>query len=128
MHDSNDVLCVVKGQWPFDFFPTTLVVTKSKVDVIDILFFFSKDISSILISEIARVEVTTNLFFSTLTIRSKTVDRVLKKVPYLRPSEAIKAQSIIQGLLIAKAEKLDVASMSSPQLQPMVETLGQPLE
>jgi hypothetical protein len=127
--DGNSApLLVVKSLFPFDFFPTTIVVTKTKIDVVDKLFFFSKDINSFLITEVGRVEVTTNLFFSTLTIRGKTVDKILIKVGYLRAEDAIQVQSIIQGLIIAKTENVDVTQMASPGLESVVRTVGQPLE
>lgn len=125
---NNEVLCTIRSLFPFDFFPSTIVITRAKVDIIDMIFFFSKDFCSFMIPEIGRVEVSTNLFFSTLSIRGKTVDKVLKKVSYLRPSDAIRAQSIIQGLLIAKAENVNVTGIDTPTVESAVHTLGQPME
>lgn len=125
---SSQVLCTIKSVFPFDFFPSTLVISKAKVDIIDTIFFFSKDFSSFMIPEIGRVEVSTNLFFSTITIHGKTVDKSLKKVSYLWPADAIKAQSIIQGLLIAKSENIDVTNINAATVESATQTLGQPME
>jgi hypothetical protein len=125
---SSDILCSIKSVFPFDFFPTTITISKTKIDVIDQLFFFSKKIDSILISDIGRVEVITGLFFSSILIRAKTIDKLLIDVSYLNQSDAIKAQSVIQGLLIAKADKLDVMPMNIQEVESGVRIAGQPFE
>lgn len=125
---NSEVLCTVRSTFPFDFFPSTIVVTRDKVDIIDQLFFFSQDISSLMIREIGRVEVSTSLFFSTIFFRAKTIDKILKKVTHLKKSDALKVQSVIQGLLIAKAEQVDVSSVPATQVESATTRLGNPLE
>lgn len=126
--ESSEVLCCVRSVFPFDFFPTTITVSRTKLDVIDQLFFFSKRINSFMIAELGRVEVTTGLFFSTILFRAKTVDKLLMKVSYLNTSDAMKVQNVVQGLLIAKAEKVDTTELDAAQVEMNIATMGQPNE
>lgn len=126
--DANEeVLSTASSMFPFEFFPTSIVVTKAKVDIINTLFFFSKHIQSVLISEIGRVEVVTSLFFSELIIRAKTVDKVLIAVKFLPTKKALEMQSILQGLLVSTAEKVDVQAIPSKQLKKDARAAGRPL-
>lgn len=126
--ESSETLCSVQSVFPFDFFPTTITVSRTKIDVIDQLFFFSKRINSFLISEIGRIEVTTGLLFSTILFRARTVDKLLVKVSYLNGSDAIKVQNVIQGLLIAKAEKVNMTQLNTTEVESSVSVMGQPNE
>lgn len=125
---NNEVLCTIRSVYPFDFFPSTMVISKNKVDIIDMIFFFAKDYSSFMIPEIGRVEVSTNLFFSTIRIHGKTIDKELAKITHLWPADALKAQSIIQGLLIARAENVDMSQIDGRTVEQATQNLGQPRE
>jgi hypothetical protein len=121
----NDVLLFsTKTVFPFQFFPTTLTVEKTKVNINKSLFIASNQIISILISEISSVEADTTLFFGTLRISSKLPGAAPLEVPFLRKSDAMKARRIIQGLAVSLTNKVDVTKIPNEQLVDGVEKLG----
>ena len=46
------------------------------------------------------------------------------RIPYLRSNDAIRARNIIQGLIIAKKEGIDVSKLTHKELVEKIEDLG----
>lgn len=128
IQDNQEVLCEISAVFPFDFFPSTIRVTRTKIDIIQKFFFFTSARSSYVISGIARVELHSSLFFSTLYLRAKFSDDQIAKISYLKKNEAKKAQSIIQGLLVAESEDVDISKVSVESMQAKVKKIGKPKE
>ena len=125
---NEEILYSVSTVFPFEIFPTTIVISKTKIDIINYYFFFSKQLKSIMLSELGRAEVTTTAFLSCLILRGKISDIVLGRIPNLPSTRAQEAQSIIQGLLVSKTENIDVQHVDPQELRQSAKAIGQPQE
>lgn len=124
LNEDTQVLFSVSTVFPFDLFPTKVVVYSKKVDIIDRIFFASTEIKSILINDILEVEVQTTPFFSSMTIVSRMPMMPTQKISTLKTSDALKLRSILQGLLIAGQQHADMGETSPGTLKRQAEKLG----
>lgn len=119
-----EILYRAAGFFPVDLFPCEVVVYPNKIEVVDTLFFFSKDIKTILISDILEVQIKTSPFFSTVTIVSRQPMLPEVDIKWLLNRQAIKLRNIIQGLVIASQSQTDVTGMDSQTLKTQTQQLG----
>ncbi len=120
----SSVLFKISTIFPFKFFPTTLIIRANKIDIINMLFFASETIHTTMIDDITDVTVETSLFFATMKITDKGYHDQLITIEYLDKSAAMKARRIIQGLIAAKAEKIDPTKIDPNKLVEQAELLG----
>src|SRR5579859_4040624 len=126
---SDKVLLKIRAVFPFDFFPDSVVIDESKINIIHKQFFFSSEILSIPIHHIQDIEVDTSIFFATLkilpvgfSVMSYTENWVT--VPYLWKRDAIRARRIISGLLIGIKEGIDFGKVDTANFVKKIEKLG----
>jgi hypothetical protein len=122
--EKNQMLYTVKSIFPLDLFPTVITIERTKVNIIKQLFFSSAQTQSILVDEIATVEITTSLFFSALRIHNKVPNRAPYNIPNLANNEAAHAQRIIQGLMVSSDQKVDISKVPIEELLPQLEKIG----
>lgn len=123
--DKNTVvLTSIETIFPFEFFPATITVDLQKVNIVNSLFFFSKQRVSIPISEIFIVECDTNLFFGTLRIKDKRFDQEPISIQFLPKEQAKEVHRIIQGLMAVYDQKLSIEGMSTEEIKVSVEKIG----
>src|SRR5476651_1266242 len=129
INKSGIILLRVKAVFPFEIFPDSLVIDESKVNIIHRIFFWTVEIQSIPISHIQDVEVDTSVLFATLKILptgfsvvSMTENWV--KINYLWRKDALKARRIIEGLLIASRENIDLTKVDTTNFVKKIEKLG----
>lgn len=127
VENNNMVLFQLKSVFPFDFFPASITIDLQKISIVDQLFFFSKQVISIPISEIFVVECDTNLFFATLRIRDKRYELSPLEISFLHKEEARKARRIIQGLIAVNDQNLNMGGLSLDEIKENVEKLGSTL-
>lgn len=120
----SQVLYSVRTMFPFEFFPTVVSVDRMKVDVVRQKFIGAQETFSILVRDIAWVEVHTNFFLATMRIMDKVFGTEKYVIPNLPVSEALKMGNIIEGLLISEREQIDLAAVSSDQLQAKLVRIG----
>lgn len=138
IQNSETILLKIKAFWPFDLFPNEVTIDLNKVTIYFKEFFYSGDNRSILMKNIADVSVQTGLVFATLSISSiydrnegKTGPQFqsnVVKVGYLKRDEAILAKRIINGLIVAIKEDIDLTRIEKGNLKQRIEELGQSLE
>ncbi len=122
---SEEVLFSTKTVWPFDLFPDTLTITANKLDIVQSVFFFSAQTTSIPIRDIARVELETSLFFAKLNIVNLRYPMEPIEIEYLWKSEATRAKNIIDGLLVSMSQGADVSAIEPKDMVPELEQVGQ---
>jgi hypothetical protein len=120
----DQVICEVKTVFPITLFPTTLTIEKTKVNIIETLFFSSTQVQSILIEEIATVERSTSLFLGSITIHNKVPNREPYVVKNLSKEDATRAQRVIQGLMVSLTQKINIATIPTHELLPQLEKIG----
>lgn len=121
---SQTTLLKISNIFPFDFFPDDVVIDVNKVSVINRPFFFSSYVHSVSIKDVFDVLVETNVLFATLRIVDRNFMENVLSVNYLWKSDAFKARRIIQGLLVAAREGIDLSKADEKNLRTKLEELG----
>jgi hypothetical protein len=117
-------LLQLKTVWPFDFFPSTLTIDINQVNVIHGQFFMSDRRYSISIDTILDVLVDTSPFFASLRIVDAGFKHNDIELKYLKRADAMRARRLIQGLVIASKQKLDLLTLPNEELLPKLEEIG----
>lgn len=113
---SNRILYKISSHaFPFDFFPNSLVIEESRVNIIT-RELFSSQVYSVDIRNIANVLINSTFFFSQLVIISKTFEKNEVKIRNLRKNEALFARRIIEGLRTFKNKKIATSSFTKEEL------------
>lgn len=110
---------------PLNPFPHKVIVDFQKVTIIYWYFFFSKQIHSVFVKDISDVLVETGWFFSTLKIVDVGYTENSIDVHYLSTKDAIKARKVIQGLIIAHKNNIDLSKHEFSDLCAKIEEIGE---
>lgn len=121
---SDSVLLKVSTVWPFTVFVNHIIIDPYKVNIIFREFFWSEHIHSVMVKDILDVVVDTSIFFATLTIVDQGYIENSISITYLKRNEALKARKIIQGLIIAHRQSVDLSILSPSHIKEQAEELG----
>lgn len=121
---SGRVLLRANAIFPFDFFPDTLVIDESKVNIIHRIFFFTDEIQSILVPHIKDVLIDNSLLFSTLLILPDGFSENWVSIEHLWKKDAVRARRIILGLLVGYKEGVDITKVETENFAKKIEALG----
>lgn len=120
---NNEVLFRTKAVFPFDFFPSELIITATQIEVKNNVFFNSFRDCCVPIQDLGYIEINKSIFFASLRIFNiRSTEPIL--IDYLRANDAIKAKDIIRGLLIAQESGVDVSVIETNMVLPQLEQLG----
>lgn len=123
---SQNVLLKATAVFPFDLIPNMITVDENKVSVIYKYFPNTETVHSVLIENITDVTVNCSPFFASLKIVDSTnyrhpqtiiIDKLYKK-------DAFHARKLIQGLITAKKEHINLCNFETKQLCEELEILG----
>lgn len=112
----------ITSQFPFDLFPDELTIFPSFINVIT-KNFGSVNRQSIPAYDLADSTVHLAIYFGALTIKIKDVEEPITLIK-LKKSEAKRAQRIIQGLILANRNNIDLTKIDIDQLTEKLEQLG----
>ncbi|MDO8260311.1 MAG: hypothetical protein Q7T50_02290 [Candidatus Magasanikbacteria bacterium] len=113
--NSNRLLIGASAVFPVDFFPDTINVEATRVNIIRRSLFFS-EVHSVDIKDITNVFLSQSLFFASLAIVSKTFVENQFKISRLWKKDAVEVRRIIEGLrMIARAD-IDMNNYSVEEL------------
>lgn len=118
------VLLDIRSIFPFDFFPDDLIIDEVKVSVFTKFFFWSKEVRSIEFKDIFNVSVQQGLFFAKLEIVDRYFSQQTIVVDFLTIKDAMKARRIIQGMIIAHKEDIDLQAIPVKKLNRKLERIG----
>lgn len=122
--NSTKTLLRVKTIKLLDFFPDEITIDINKVNVSKRNFFLSRHLHTIPIENIQDVFVEMTPFYATVKIVDKGfVDNTIE-VQFLKKEDAKRTRRIIQGLITAYKDGVELASLSSEGLVEKLETLG----
>lgn len=122
--ETDNVLLTISTVFPFTLFPDKLIITESKINLISQIFFFSKQIRSVLIKDIATVQAETSLLFGKLSIIDKNSKAPPTILTFLKNKDALEARRIIQGLILISRENVELTHLQSKNLTKTVSNLG----
>lgn len=121
---SHTVMLKIASVFPFDLFPDDVTIDVNQVNIIIREFFFSERRHSVYINNISDVFVDAGLFFGTLNIVDKGFVENTISIKYLWHRDAKKARRIIQGLVVAEKQGIDVCKIDDEHLVDKIEELG----
>lgn len=98
----------VSKQW-FDIFPDEVTIDLHKVVFTYRIFFDSKKVVSIPISSILTATCTYSLFSGTLNVEVVGELKQPAPIEYLHRNDAMKAERIINGLIICNRQRIDLS-------------------
>lgn len=125
VRQSNDVLATATTVFPFDFFPDSISVDRTKVTIKKRTFFWSEEVMSIRIEDVLNVSTSIGPFFGSLTIASRvmsTEDHFTTN--FLWRNDAVHLKHIIQGYVIARHNGIDTRHLSARNLIKTLKELG----
>jgi hypothetical protein len=122
--EMSTVLFCARTAFPFHPLPIEIIIEKTKLSIKTPIFFYSYETKSIILEEISRIEVTTNLWFGTLNIISTIPITQPFIIPYLWKKDALKIQKIVQGLMVGIHEGVDLSEVPAEDLKRNAERLG----
>lgn len=121
----------IKGVFPFDLFPDTLIIDTTKVTIVKSQMFATENIITIPLKDLADAHVQTALFLASLTIAympQASSPGMLKpeedQISCLKRADAIRAKNIMKGVMIAQSEKIDISKLSPEEVFSLVEKFG----
>ena len=123
---SKCTLLTITSVFPFDISPDVLTIDENKVNVIHRNSWFSQNVHSALIEDISEVTVDKNLFFATLKISDSNnvrfpMELVIRK---LRVKDALEARRLIEGLIVARRQKIDLSKFDPKEVTSVLEKIG----
>lgn len=121
---SSRLLFRAKAIFPFDFFPNELIIDLSKVTFIERAFFGTNNTNSVYIKDIANVGVETGPFLATFRVVDVSYNTEKHVIHYLKRKDAITAQEIVQGLVTASKEELDLTKVTPSDVIPFIRRLS----
>lgn len=118
------VLFRARAVFPFDFWPDEVVVEKSKITINRYVFLGFQEILTVAIDDIFSVEVDTSPILAAINISTRLPMTPIITISHLLNSDALKLQAIIQGLLIAKNERINIADLTPGETLAQARRLG----
>lgn len=122
----------VKSVFPFTLFPDTLIIDTTKVTISKQQLIATEHITTIPLKDVADVTVQTVLFLASITIKympqatspgmNKPID---VRISNLKRRDAIKAKEVLKGILVAKAEDINIANLKPDEIVKVLQKFGQ---
>jgi len=121
---SSQPMLEVKGFFPFDFMPDSLIIDPNKVDIIIRHFPFGRYVFSNALKNINHVTLTHGLLFAEITLEVSGYEANPPSIKWLTISDAAEARRVINGLLIAYKEGVDVSALPPEQVKDQTAKIG----
>lgn len=115
----------LKAYWLFELIPNEVIIDLHKVSFIDKTLMF-KNVTSIFIKDIAKVEVSNDFLFATLEIINVT-QTIELSIKHLKKDEARNAIAIIQGLMVGYKNDINLAELDPKTMIDELMKLGSPV-
>lgn len=122
---SDKTLIRISGIFPFDFFPDEVTVDMNKVNIIN-RSFLTRKVHSVFIKDVSDVFIVDGIFFSQLSIVDEGFIENEITVNFLHKDEASKIRRVIQGLVVASKQDIDMSKFGPSNFdRKKLEVLGQ---
>lgn len=122
---SHQVLARARTVFPMQLFPDRVVIDRTKITITKRDFFWTSNVIGIRIEDILNVSCSVGPLFGSINIASRVMSSVDHfSVNFLWRNDAIHLKDIIQGYMIAKHNKIDIAELSTRELVETLTELG----
>lgn len=126
VRQSQEIIAGANTVFPVTLFPDTIVVDRVKVTITRRNFFWSEEVTSVRIQDILDVSASVGPLFGSLTIAIRVIGAVNHfQVNYFWRKDVVRLKRVIQGYVIAKRNKMDLAHLGARELRWTLEGLGQ---
>jgi hypothetical protein len=122
--NASEVLITATAVFPFDFFPNSITVDRSKVTLHKRIFFGHADAISVQIEDLLNAEVETGPLFATLKVYTRIPNITPLTIRYLPRKAAIDVQNLLEGFTIARAREIDCSAIPRQDLARQLIRLG----
>jgi len=122
--EAQGVLIQANTVFPFVLFPSTVCLDRQKLTIVHRVFFRTANTISMQIDDILNVDSSVGFLFGSLHLYSKYFVNDVKTIDYLKRSDIIKIQRLIQGYSIARRRKIDCTAIEKNQLIALLNSLG----
>lgn len=102
--------------FPFTFFPDTIHVAKTKIDIVYGVFFFSRRVFSILYEDIKTLRISTNLLFASFQFEIVGYEQNPEPVRFLPKRKAMRTRQLIMGMVSIKREGVEIGTIKKDEL------------
>ncbi|HSD56297.1 MAG TPA: hypothetical protein VLA92_04040, partial [Candidatus Saccharimonadales bacterium] len=104
---SNDNLFATKTVFPFVLFADTLKIDRQKITIVHNDFLWKSQTASTEIKNIMNIEADVGPLFGSITVTSKHFLNNTQTIKYLKRSDVIAVQRLLQGFMIAQRAKIN---------------------
>lgn len=118
-------LFVAKTVFPFILFADTIKIDRQKLTIVHNDFFWKSQTTSIEIKNIMNIEADLAPLFGSITITSNHFRNNTQTIKYLKRTDVITAQRLLQGFMIAQRAKINTDGINETQLLSLLNKLGQ---
>ncbi len=125
VESSNQFFFSIRTHLPFDLFPNQLIIDIHKVTMIT-KNLLSKDVISIPIKDLNKVEVYNDFWAASMELENGSQTTTIS-INWLKKDEARQAQALLQGLMIAYKNEINIESFPQSEILDKLETLGTPV-
>ncbi len=123
-HEASRELMRLTAVWPFDFFPNELIIEEKRLIVNERIFFWSNNVTTMMINDIASANLSTSLLFASFQFVD-TYGNKTTLIKWLKIREATKAKELIDGLIFKSKAKIDIAEENEDERMKALEELGE---
>ncbi len=122
---SHEVLVSANTVFPLTLFPDTVIVDRSKITIIERIFFFTSRTVSISIEDVLNVSCGVGPFFGSLKVSVRVMNSTDHfEIDHFWRHDAIRLKHIIQGYMIAEKNGIDIDQLSREELIEHLTDLG----
>ena len=117
-------LFTAKAVFPFELFPDTLRIDRQKITVIHNDFLKMAHTTSIRLQDLGNVEAVLGPFFGTIILTSQYYRNNTQTINFLTRNDAIHAQRLLQGFMVAHNAQIDTTDISEEELIDLLNRIG----
>ena len=110
--------------FPFTLFPATLKIDRQKLTVVHNDFFWSSHTTSIRLKDLQNVETSTGPFLGSIVLTSKQFLNNTQTLNFLTRRDAIYAQRILQGFMVAHEAGINTDEINADELVKLLLSVG----
>ena len=122
---ARDNLITARTVFPFVLFPDSICIDRQKLTIVHRSFFRTSSTINVQIDDVQIAKVDVGPFFGSVHLASKYFVDNIQSINFLKRSDAIKIQSLLQGYMIAHHRQIDCTSIDNGQLVVLLNELGQ---
>jgi hypothetical protein len=122
--ESHTTLAKAKAVFPFNFFPDLITIDQHKLSIVYRQFFGIKQTVSVPIENIKNIQADLGPFFGSITVTSDHFINNTQTVNYLTRYDAERIQKLVQGIMVAVKEGVDISKVENHELGELLTDLG----